>query len=271
MDNSPLNRLPGEIRNYIYELIFSGSEPIHIQFTTQGPSSGGFHHTPMSPTEKSGWAMLRTCKQIHEEAKDIAWSETSIVVLATLDTGALAFKELVRQVGKENLQSLQHLKIEVGVLKDTGATGSNSRLQDALKTILDSTLAICPDTRLSVRFSIPAGAIHGGSDEVERLEVDMCDANALDASIQACTTILRRRKKEYHGMSSLEATELALARCEVGLQLSTFRFLCSIRLPFSRRRRLGSDPLHCAPVSREETFASRHSIEDVRPHIQELH
>ena len=62
--NSPLLRLPGEIRNRVYEYVFSGSETVvnHL-YRNRWP-----HSKKSTPVH-----VLATCRQIHHEASSIFW------------------------------------------------------------------------------------------------------------------------------------------------------------------------------------------------------
>lgn len=74
MDDSPLGRLPPELRNTIYELALTQKVPLSIG-----------HQKPRRERAKQPVALLQTCRQIHAECAQILYARNEFEF--TLDTG----------------------------------------------------------------------------------------------------------------------------------------------------------------------------------------
>ena len=114
MDDSPLSRLPGEIRNEIYDLVFAESESLRLAFQKSDSKGGTFSLDPASQRETHPVALLGTCKQIWQEAKGMAWSRRGFVIRILPEDAEVAIKELINQAGEENIKSIPCLTLDIG-------------------------------------------------------------------------------------------------------------------------------------------------------------
>lgn len=77
MDNSPLSRLPPELRNAIYELVLTFKDPIALAKRPMkygAPISYVLRVLNSSPNPRNGLALIETCNQIHQEAGNLIFS-----------------------------------------------------------------------------------------------------------------------------------------------------------------------------------------------------
>jgi len=68
MDNSPLNKLPAELRNYIYELIVAAEAPIHIMYNSHSEPTVAWIHKP----QLSG--LPEACRATHRESMQLYYA-----------------------------------------------------------------------------------------------------------------------------------------------------------------------------------------------------
>lgn len=122
MEHSPLNRLPSELRNYIYELALVQPDGVWIGCW------GG--HRPCRPGEKlkakataaRGLALTRTCKQIHAEATEVCYNGNDFTI-AMAPVGLkqsrdicaimtmMPLQKFLSTIGTENEQALRSITL----------------------------------------------------------------------------------------------------------------------------------------------------------------
>jgi hypothetical protein len=111
--DSPLLRLPAELRNYIYELSTVPSSGVHIL----GPP-------PEWVTSEVGIqpSITRTCSQIRREALPIFYSSTVFHIIPD-DTGYPYPDRFLLAIGRANCAMMKHIlySVESGLMLDSRA------------------------------------------------------------------------------------------------------------------------------------------------------
>ncbi|KAL5391629.1 hypothetical protein PMIN06_002514 [Paraphaeosphaeria minitans] len=81
-ESSPLLKLPGELRNRIYELVFS--DRYHVPLTpTNWPKVPGSHVQPTKFSNRNaghGLALLQTCRAVYKEAHHLPFTRGTLIV-----------------------------------------------------------------------------------------------------------------------------------------------------------------------------------------------
>ena len=77
METSPLAKLAPELRNILYELIFTQSQPIMLEYKWQQ----GWRSLPERGAYRNVLAMTETCREIREECLALFYSSNDFVLM----------------------------------------------------------------------------------------------------------------------------------------------------------------------------------------------
>lgn len=103
MDNSPLLRLPPELRNHIYDLVFAEGGTINID-------------APHYPQEIQVPTLLHTCRQLRAEASSVYYSTHIFVARVSRRHGlSPALKDWLRKIGVEGRALIRAIHLEPGL------------------------------------------------------------------------------------------------------------------------------------------------------------
>lgn len=109
MDNSPLARLPAELRNYIYELVLIETQPIEVNW--------GYSNLWIAPP------LLQTCRQARSEAAPIYYSGSTFTIMHVNTQTKL--EAWLRTIGPDARRFLRQVRVGLG----WEALGSGRRLE----------------------------------------------------------------------------------------------------------------------------------------------
>jgi len=130
MDNSPLAKLPAELRNYIYELALTCDTPCRVR-------SVGLNPQLLSPEQRQPLGLTATCKAIRAEPTKLFYANNSFV-FTNGDSDCAFHRDQVQwfqifagKVGKANASVLQSVTIDVGRF-DIVYAGTRSLLVEAV-------------------------------------------------------------------------------------------------------------------------------------------
>jgi hypothetical protein len=86
MDNSPLRKLPAEMRNEIYYLVLVNPRPITINLHDKHAKARLIKHFNEAEPGISGLGLLRTCREVHDEAASIFYGSNKFLLDTELFT-----------------------------------------------------------------------------------------------------------------------------------------------------------------------------------------
>ncbi|EME78977.1 uncharacterized protein MYCFIDRAFT_79889 [Pseudocercospora fijiensis CIRAD86] len=112
MDKSPMGKLPPELRNKIYELVLVKSRPIYVKSCLETDPNRAVICT--SNSERPELALLRTCKQIQQEATSILYHDNVFTFTSQNGDSALAFENFIKLIGSSSAASLRSCRVEGG-------------------------------------------------------------------------------------------------------------------------------------------------------------
>lgn len=200
MDNSPLARFSGEIRNHIYELAFDRCDPIILRFRKAKSGGGSFSLSPASQRQTHPLALLGKCKQMFRETEAIAWSSIKIAIQAEQVDAKLAMNELVAQAGEGKVKELRSLVFDTGEVRCEELNNVHQdRFEKALSAIWRGSRLV-ELRRLAVRFSL----IPDRSNVPLKLQV-MTDLETLELSVEVCNAMMRTSTGWGSNMSTILA------------------------------------------------------------------
>ncbi|KAK4131523.1 hypothetical protein BT67DRAFT_356761, partial [Trichocladium antarcticum] len=145
-----LLRIPGELRNQIYENLVVFSDPVHIYQQTDDsrahePAGSGLHAVLAS--------LFLTCRQVHGEASAIFYSQNKFMLPANSSAAShqfqanFLFRWFVDRIGPRNATALRHLSVPFPV--DPAAListhFSTSDFEDSENTIIPTLQRQCPN------------------------------------------------------------------------------------------------------------------------------
>ena len=107
MDDSPLGRLPAELRNQIYGLVMYESIPIHVGLKNAKRAKDALSVHRWGRKIMRGLALVLTCRQIYQESSSLYFA---INTFEFSNTAAL--RAFVKRFGEEKVHALRDLTIE---------------------------------------------------------------------------------------------------------------------------------------------------------------
>lgn len=199
MEHSPLGRLPPELRNNIYELVFKQMKPVTI-FYLDG--AWNRHHLTHD------FALTKTCKQIHAETSQLFYSGSTFMLIAQNSNGEASPcpHSLISRMGEANTTAMRTLHINLFI-----ACHRAHLLRSILRVVRE-----IPERRelmakcwVELRFRV-----HGvGLGRHLRLVWDPQDLKSVDTSRQQCLDRIdawAKDKENNNGM--LEDWDFSAAR-----------------------------------------------------------
>ena len=203
MEESPLYKLPGELRNRIYELALLQSGGITVFVSALRPHL-------FKPTETSNiLALTETCKDVRHESSPIFYEINTFTLIskylgeqysgdirtarnAQWKTGLCIW---LNHVGERNVDALSHVDIDIGTSFLYNYVPSSESIWRSVASVLDhfrEKTLVCMKTELdwtyesrrgfaiTIPLSDPAGArqaVHEALEEQRRELVPWCEEN----------------------------------------------------------------------------------------------
>ena len=139
-----LLRIPGELRNQIYENLVVFSDPVHIYQQTDDSNT----HEPALHARLV--SLFLTCQQVHQEASAIFYSQNKFILPPNASAAPhqiqanLLFRWFLDRIGPRNAVVLRHLGVPFPVAL-TGAHYSASGIEDTGDTIIPVLQQRCPN------------------------------------------------------------------------------------------------------------------------------
>ena len=112
MDGSPLGRLPGELRNMIYELVLVQDTPIGLKLR-----SAGRKKARVRSFQKNSVGLLFTCKAIYRETRFVLYEGNIFIIRTDLKHLSQAVSLFRYQIGSSTMTRLGKLLLSTGWLK----------------------------------------------------------------------------------------------------------------------------------------------------------
>lgn len=157
---SPLLRLPGEIRNQIYENLVVFSQPVHIYRNDEADQQ------PPGPNlDVQLLSLFLTCRQVHAEASAIFYSQNTFILppnssIAPHQIQAnFLFRWFLDRIGPRNAAALRHLAVPFPADPTTlvnahlSAASSSSSTPEIHNTLIPALAARCPNLE-SLTFDV---------------------------------------------------------------------------------------------------------------------
>ena len=172
MESSPFRKVPAEVRNYIYELVFTKPGPVNFICKRQclvwskrvyGPPTIGFDCDDAASAQDL-LALAQTCKQIRVECERLAFTCTSLrLYLADLlerklpnkrfcDDMIQIFDMFESQVGQDKLELVKSITIHLGNLQSNYIRHTEYICQYRHLLALS---ALYPSYRMSFELTLP--------------------------------------------------------------------------------------------------------------------
>ncbi|KAK5713800.1 hypothetical protein LTR17_017484 [Elasticomyces elasticus] len=123
MDNSPLARLPRELRDVIYEMVLRQEKPISFNYQSRSGEKSRYLHAHLDDCH--ALAITKTCKAVHAETSQLVFSCNILQMKSTayekrdeiLHVRQGVFEELTKMValiGFKNAAVMKGIEIWVG-------------------------------------------------------------------------------------------------------------------------------------------------------------
>lgn len=102
MDESPLAKLPPELRNRIYELALRQENPVRLHWTIWPEEK--VHHMDATRSTPTILALTKTCRQIRQESNKLFYAVNRFIVdCRRMELCSTLMDVLVQQLGKDNV------------------------------------------------------------------------------------------------------------------------------------------------------------------------
>ncbi|KAK4954299.1 hypothetical protein LTR10_007729 [Elasticomyces elasticus] len=174
MENSPLSKIPPELRNQIYELVFT--YPDSIKCLVEGSRSGGSGTICKAYFRvRYPLAMTETCKAIHNESSQLVFSCNTIEICRTdvvdtryLNDFHLDIGTVSSAIGCKNARLVKAIVLETDIVFMDGTllAGDEFEFKDELLQLcraakLSSTYF--PQSRMSLQIELCIAASEGNT------------------------------------------------------------------------------------------------------------
>ncbi|KAF7196752.1 hypothetical protein HII31_01891 [Pseudocercospora fuligena] len=178
MDDSLFGKLSPELRNTVYELVLVNSAHIHIKARRNSDTDRAVTRMSGDDSERLDVALLRACKQIHQEATSILYHDNKFNFTNEQDDSASAFENFTMVIGPQNANMLRTCFIVGGAsqLVPTEYNDQHKQLKSWGKKVLNLSAQL-PKCRISgiLRFKVDDTQ----SERVDSYEIDLSSPHDL--------------------------------------------------------------------------------------------
>ena len=167
MDSSSLGKLPAELRNRIYEMVLTQSEPIQLR------TVWGCRFRPRYMQQPQLVSLFSVCRQTQQECASLFYSQNGFMVPQTTMNGYKhSLKSFIAAIGPRNADSLRKVTVQMNAIHQHEVFQPTGRVEKILSQQLHSLEEMSlAHPRLRVLCAI--NMFHYGESESEEVDVEL--------------------------------------------------------------------------------------------------